>query len=52
MPCLLLNFVNNLTKRIHKIKCKHRRDLKNVKFVELNIKITRDFLNIQTLKII
>ena len=33
----LLNLVNNLSERIHKIKCKYGSDDKNVKLVELNI---------------
>ena len=33
----LLNLVNNLSERIHEIKCKYGSDDKNVKLVELNI---------------
>ena len=46
------NLVNNLAEGIHKTKCKNEHGNKNVKRVELNIKIVGAFLNTQTLKII
>ena len=48
----LSNHVNNLSERIHKIKCKYWRNYKNVKFVELNVNIAIIFMNTQTLKMI
>ena len=39
MASSLLNLVNNLSERIHKIKRKYEHDDKNVKVVELNTKI-------------
>ena len=48
----LSNHVNNLSERIHKIKCKYWRNYKNVKFVELNVNIAVIFVNTQTLKMI
>ena len=39
MTSSLLNLVNNLSERIHKIKRKYKHDDKNVKVVELNTKI-------------
>ena len=39
------NLVNNLARRIHKIKCKYEHDEKNVKLAELKAKIVSVFLN-------
>ena len=44
------NLVNNLSERIHRIKCKFGHNNKNVKHVKLNISIATVFLNTQTLK--
>ena len=41
----LLNLVDNLTERIHKIKCKYEHD-KNAKLMELNTKSVNVALNI------
>ena len=46
------NLVNNLSDRIHNIKCKHGHEVKNVKLVELNISIPTVFLNTQILEMI
>ena len=43
MVSSLSNLVNNVSEGIHKIKCKHRHDDKNVKFAELNISIATVF---------
>ena len=54
MASSLSNLVSNLAEGIHKIKCRNERDNKNVKRVELNIKIEIAYtkLNTQTLKMI
>ena len=52
MTCSLSNLVNNLTEEIHRIKCKYEHDNKNLKHVEIKIKITSTFLNIQIVKMI
>ena len=51
MVSSLSNLVNNLSERLHRIKCKSQHD-KNLKYVELNISIGHVFLNMQTLKMI
>ena len=43
MPCLLLNLVNNFTKRIHKIKCKYRRDYKECEICGIKYKDYKRF---------
>ena len=48
----LSSFVNNLIEGIHKTKCKHWHENKNVKLVELNIGIVTVLLNTQNLKMI
>ena len=48
----LSNLVDNLAEGIHKIKCKHGHDNKNVKCVEFNTKILSAVLNMQMLKMI
>ena len=45
MATSLSNFVNNLTERIHKIKCKYGHDQKNVELAELNTKCVSVVLN-------
>ena len=52
MASLLSNIVNNLSERIHKIKCKFEHDLKNVIHVELRISIATVSLNTQMSKMI
>ena len=52
MASSLSNLINNLSERIHMIKCKFGHDDKNLKHVELNISIATAFLNVQTLKMI
>ena len=52
MADLLSNHVNNLSERIHKVKCKYRQNDKHVKLAKLNINIATVLLNTQTLKII
>ena len=52
MASCLSNLVNNLSERIHKIKCKNGYDDKNMRLVELNISIVTVFLNAQNLKMI
>ena len=52
MASSLSNLVNNLSERIHGIKCKFGHDGKNLKHVELNVSIATALLNIQTLKMI
>ena len=52
MASSLSNVVNNLSGGLHRIKCKLEQDNKNVKNVELNIRIANVFLNIQILKMI
>ena len=51
MACSLSNLFNNFAEGIHKMRCKYRDDIKNVKH-ELNIKIVNAALNMQMLKII
>ena len=46
------HFVNNISERIHKNKCKYEHDDKDVKHVELHMKYATVFLNTQTLKMI
>ena len=43
MASSLGNLAINVSEGIHKIKCKHRHDDKNVKFAELNISIATVF---------
>ena len=50
MASSLSKLVNNLSKGLHRVKCKLEHDDK--KQVELNIGIVNIFLNIQTLKMI
>ena len=52
MVSSLSNLLNNLAKGIHKVKCKHEHNGKNVKLVKLNTNIATAFLNTQTLEII
>ena len=52
MASSLSNLVNNLSKGIHKIKCKYGHDNKNGKLVELNISIGTVSWNTQVLKMI
>ena len=53
MASSLSNLVNNLSERIHKIKCKYGHDnTQNVKLAESKISIATVFLNTQTLKMI
>ena len=46
------NIVNNISEKIHIIKCKLWHYDKNVKLVELNISIAKVLLNTQILKMI
>ena len=48
----LSNLANNLSKGIHKIKCKFRHGDKNVKHMELNISIATVFWITQIFKMI
>ena len=48
MTSSLSNLVNNLSERIHRIKCTFGHDDKNIKHVELNISIATVFWYIQT----
>ena len=48
----LSNLVNNLSERIHRIKCKYGHDDKNVKIAELHTKYVPVLLNSQILKMI
>ena len=50
MACSLLNLVDNLGDGIHKTKCKY--GIKNIKCIELYIKIVSAALDTQTLKMI
>ena len=52
MASSLSNLVNNLSERIHKIKCKYENNDINVKLVKLNINIATVFLNTKNLKMI
>ena len=52
MASSLSNLVNNMSEKIHRIKCKYRHDDKNVKLVELNISTAIVFLNTKILKMI
>ena len=52
MESSLSNFVDNLTKRIHKIKCNLDMIIKNVNCVELNTKIVSAVLMTHTIKMI
>ena len=52
MAISILNLVNNLYQEIHRIRCKSDAMIKNVKHVELNIRIATSFFNTQILKII
>ena len=52
MACSLSNLFYNFSEAIHKIKCKYRDDIKNVKHMELSTKIVNAALNIQIIKII
>ena len=36
MASSLSNLVNNLSERVHRIKCKYKHDNKNIKLAELN----------------
>ena len=47
LASLLLNLVNNLSERIHNIKCKYELDDK--KFAESNVSTANAFLNTQSL---
>ena len=50
MASSLSNILNNLFEGIHKIKCKHGHNVKNVKDVELHTKYNSSFLDKQTNK--
>ena len=50
MACSLVNLVDNLGDGIHKTKCKY--GIKNIKRIELYIKIVSAALDTQTLKMI
>ena len=52
MASSLLTIVNNLSERLHRIKCNTDAIEKNVKLAELNTQIVTAFLNRQTLKMI
>ena len=52
MASSLSNLVNNLSERIHRIKCEFGYDDQNVKHIELNITIATVFLNTKILKVI
>ena len=52
MASSLLTIVNNLSERLHRIKCNTDTIEKNVKLAELNTQIVTAFLNTQTLKMI
>lgn len=52
MGSTLSKFFDNLSEGIHKTKCNFGHDEKNVRIVELNIRIVTVFLKIQTLKMI
>ena len=52
MASSLLNIVNNLSERIHRIKFKYGQDDKKCETCGIFISIATVFLNIQTLKII
>ena len=53
MASSLSNLVNELSERIHRIKCKFLdKMIKNVKYMELNISIETVFSNIQTLNML
>ena len=52
MASSLSNLANNLSKEIHKIKCKYGHNDKNVKLVEINTKTATTLMNTQTLKMI
>ena len=48
----LLNLVNNLSERIHKLNVNTDMMIKNLKLAKLDINIGTVFLNAQTLKMI
>ena len=48
----LSNLVNNLSEGIHRIKCKYRMMIKNVRLEQIKVSITTFFLNTHILKII
>ena len=52
MTSSLSNLINNLSKEIHKTKCKNRHEDKKVTLRGLNVSIATDFLNKQILEMI
>ena len=50
MTSLISIIVNNLSERIHEIKCKYGTMIKNVKYVKCYVNIATVSLNTQTLK--
>ena len=52
MTSTLSNLINNLSKEIHKTKCKNRHEDKKVTLRGLNVSIATDFLNKQILEMI